>query len=74
VACRSDRLPCHTQIEGELNTSLPTIVRWKTRFEKSALAGLETQHKTAGQVPATPAVQAKVLRKTTQPPADGSKH
>ena len=64
----------YTRIEGELNTSRPTIARWKARFEKDGMAGLETQHQGSKPRTVTPAVQAKVLRKTTQPPADGSTH
>ena len=33
----------YTQIEREMNTSRPTIARWKARFEKDGMAGLETQ-------------------------------
>ena len=64
----------YTEIERELNTSRPTIARWKSRFEKKGMAGLEAQHKGSKPRTVTPAVQAKVLRKTTQPPADGSTH
>jgi hypothetical protein len=61
----------YTQIEGELNTSRPTIARWKARFEKDGMAGLETQHQGSKPRTVTPAVQARVLRKTTQPPVEG---
>jgi transposase len=64
----------YTQIEKEFNTSRPTIARWKTRFEKSGMSGLETQHKGSKPRTVTPTVQARVLRKTTQPPVDGSTH
>src|ERR1700752_450671 len=64
----------YTEIEEELNTSRPTIARWKARFEKAGMAGLEPQHQGSKPRTVTPAVQAKVLRKTTQPPADGSTH
>jgi transposase len=64
----------YTEIEGELNTSRPTIARWKARFEKNGMAGLDPQHKGSKPRTVTPAVQARVLRKTTQPPADGSTH
>ena len=62
------------QIEVELHTSRPTIARWKRRFEQQGMAGLDPRHK--GSVPrtATAAVQARVLRKTTLRPADGSTH
>jgi transposase len=64
----------YTQIEAELNTSRPTIARWKARFEKNGMAGLEAQHRGSKPRSVTPAVQAKVLRKTMQPPGDGSTH
>ena len=64
----------YTQIEGELNTSRPTIARWKARFEQDGMAGLETRHRGSRPRTVTPAVQAKVLRKTTQAPMDGSTH
>jgi transposase len=38
------------------------------------MAGLETRHQGSKPRTVTPAVQAKVLRKTMQPPADGSTH
>jgi transposase len=64
----------YTEIERELNTSRPTIARWKARFEKAGMAGLEPQHQGSKPRTVTPAVQAKVLRRMTQPPADGSTH
>jgi len=41
----------YTEIEGELNSSRPTIVRWKSPFEKKWMAGLDAEHK--GRKPAT---------------------
>jgi transposase len=64
----------YTEIERELNTSRPTIARWKARFEEAGIEGLEPQHKGSKPRTVTPAVQARVLRRTTQPPADGSTH
>jgi transposase len=62
------------QIEVELQTSSPTIARWKRRFERDGLEGLDPRHKGSAPRTATPSVQARVLRKTTQRPADGSTH
>jgi Homeodomain-like domain len=62
------------QIEVELHTSRPTIARWKRRFEKQGMAGLDPRHKGNEPRRATPLVQARVLRKTTLRPADGSTH
>ena len=63
-----------SQIEVELQTSRPTIARWKRRFEQQGLAGLDPHHKGSAPRTATPSVQARVLRETTQRPADGSTH
>ncbi len=65
----------YSRIERELKTSRPTIARWKQRFEKLGMAGLDPQHKGSKPRTATPAVQAKILRKTLkQQPEDGSTH
>jgi transposase len=63
-----------SQIEVELHTSRPTIARWKRRFEKQGMAGLDPMHRGSEPHTVTPAVQARVLRKTTQRPTDGSTH
>jgi transposase len=62
------------QIEVELHTSRPTIARWKRRFEEQGFAGLDPRHKGSEPRAATPVVQARVLRRTTQRPSDGSTH
>jgi transposase len=64
----------YSRIERDLGTSRPTIARWKARFEEFGLPGLDPQHKGSKPRTATPATQARVLRKTTQKPADGSTH
>src|SRR5918998_1190224 len=64
----------YSRIEGDLATSRPTIARWKARFEKFGLPGLDRQHKGSKPRTATPPTQARVLRKTTQKPIDGSTH
>jgi transposase len=64
----------YSEIETELSTTRPTIARWKARFEESGIDGLEPQHKGSRPRSITPAVQARVLRKTQQKPADGSTH
>lgn len=63
-----------SEIEAELDTSRPTIARWKQRFEQQGMAGLEPRHKGSAPRKATAALQARVLRKTTQRPLDGSTH
>jgi transposase len=62
----------YSQIEADLNTSRPTIARWKVRFERERIGGLEARHKGSRPRKATPAVQARLLRKTQSRPADGS--
>ena len=54
----------YSALEAELNTSRPTIARWKARFEKDRIAGLEGRHKGSRARKATPAVQARLLKKT----------
>lgn len=64
----------YSRIEAELGTSRPTIARWKARFEEGRIPGLEGRHIGSRPRTVTPAVQARVLRKTQQKPADGSTH
>ena len=64
----------YSRIEDRLGISRPTIARWKERFEKEGMAGLEPRHKGSEPRTVTPAVQARVLRKTTRKPEDGSTH
>lgn len=70
----AEGLPYRT-IQERLDTTAPTISRWKDRFLKQRLAGLlEIRH--PGQKPSviTPALQAKVLAATRRKPKDGSTH
>jgi transposase len=70
----ADGLPYRT-IQERLDTTAPTISRWKGRFLKERIAGLlEIRH--PGQQPSviTPALQAKVLEVTRRKPKDGSTH
>jgi transposase len=62
-------------IQERLDTTAPTISRWKERFVKGRVGGLlEMRH--PGQKPSviTPALQAKVLDATRRKPKDGSTH
>jgi transposase len=70
----ADGLPFRT-IQERLDTTAPTICRWKERCLKERVAGLiEIRH--PGQKPSviTPALQAKVLDATRRKPKDGSTH
>jgi transposase len=64
----------YMQIKKTLQTTAPTISRWKRRFEQQGIEGLEPQHKGSKPRTATPTVQAKVCRKVQQKPDDGSTH
>jgi integrase len=64
----------YREIARTLKTSLPTIARWKMRFERDGLAGLEGRHHGSKPRAATPKVQARVIRRVQQKPEDGSTH
>jgi transposase len=61
-------------IKRQLQTTAPTIVRWKQRFRQYGLGGLDTYH--PGQKPSvlTPALRARILSATRRKPSDGSTH
>src|ERR1039458_7239962 len=61
-------------IKRQLQTTAPTIVRWKQRFRQHGLEGLDTYH--PGQKPRvlTPALRARILSATRRKPSDGSTH
>jgi transposase len=56
----------YREIARSLKTSLPTIARWKMRFERDGLAGLEGRHLGSKPRAATPKVQARVIRRVQQ--------
>ncbi len=63
----ADGLPYRT-LQERLDTTAPTISRWKERFEKQRVGGLlEIRH--PGQQPSviTPALQAKVVAANALP-------
>src|SRR5882724_10759528 len=61
-------------IKHQLQTTAPTILRWKQRFRQYGLEGLDTYH--PGQKPRvlTPALRARILSATRRKPSDGSTH
>lgn len=61
-------------IKQRLDTTAPTISRWKERFLAEGVDGLDTYH--PGQKPTvlTPALRAKILAATRKKPADQSTH
>lgn len=64
----------YTQIKARLQTTAPTISRWKQRFEQHGINGLDPRHKGSQPRVATAHVQARIARKTQQKPTDGSTH
>ena len=64
----------YREIKQKLQTTAPTISRWRERFEAAGIKGLEPQHKGSKPRTATASVQAKVCRKVQQKPTDGSTH
>ena len=64
----------YLQIMRSLQTTAPTISRWKQRFEQDGMDGLDARHKGSQPRVATPQVQARIARKTQHKPADGSTH
>ena len=65
----------YVEIQDRLETTAPTISRWKKRFLEQRVNGLlEARH--PGQKPTviTPKLQARVLEATRRKPKDGSTH
>ena len=64
----------YNQIKQRLQTTAPTISRWKERFLARGVDGLDTHH--PGQKPTvlTAALRARILAFTRHKPADGSTH
>src|ERR1022692_4681261 len=65
----------YAEIQERLQTTAPTISRWKKRFLEDRIVGL-TQVRHPGQKPTviTPKLQARVLEATRRKPKDGSTH
>jgi transposase len=61
-------------IKRQMQTTAPTIIRWKERFLAQGIDGLDTYH--PGQKPTvlTAALRAKILAATRKKPSDGSTH
>jgi transposase len=69
----ADGLSYHA-VADKLDTSTPTVGKWKRRFLSDGLDGLETHR--PGQPPSklTPRLRARILAATRRKPADGSTH
>jgi len=63
-----------SSIRERLDTTTPTIIRWKQRFLEAGVNGLDTSH--PGQKPykLTPSLRARILGATRKKPNDGSTH
>src|SRR6266849_2226033 len=61
-------------IKQRLQTTAPTIIRWKQRFLASGLDGLDTYHPGQKATVLTPALRARILSATRKKPSDGSTH
>jgi transposase len=65
----------YAEIQDRLQTSAPTISRWKKRFLESGVDGLiEIRHPGQNPTVITPKLQARVLDATRRKPKDGSTH
>ena len=61
-------------IKKRLQTTAPTIIRWKERFQAQGIDGLDTFHPGQKATVLTPALRAKILAATRKKPTDGSTH
>ena len=63
----------YAEIQKRLNTTAPTISKWRKRFLEQRIDGL-MQERHPGQKPTviTPQLQARVLAATRRKPSDGS--
>src|SRR6266566_2192851 len=61
-------------IKRRLQTSAPTIIRWKQRFLECGLDGLDTYHPGQKATVLTPALRARILSATRKKPSNGSTH
>jgi transposase len=61
-------------IKQRLQTTAPTIVRWKQRFLQHGVDGLDTFHPGQTASVLTPAMRARILSATRKKPRDGSTH
>src|SRR6202521_5726328 len=61
-------------IKQRLQTTAPTIIRWKQRFLAAGLDGLDTCHPGQAATVLTPALRARILSAARKKPGDGSTH
>lgn len=61
----------YRQIMLSLQTTAPTISRWKQRFEQAGVDGLDPRHKGSHPRVADAALQARIARQTQHKPTKG---
>lgn len=61
----------YRQIQSDLGYSSATVSKWKKRFLKRRLLGLESQYKGSKATVLTPKLEAKILERTRRPPPAG---
>jgi len=64
----------YREISEELGCSSAYVARWKARFQKDRLAGLDAKHQGRKAWVITPQMEARVLAKMRMSPPDGSTH
>src|SRR5206468_3389129 len=64
----------YTTIERALPCYRDYVNRWRRRFLADRLEGLQSKHYSQPPSVLTPALEARILDKTRQPPSDGSTH
>src|SRR6201997_140559 len=64
----------YSTIKRQLRTTAPTISRWKMRFLRTGIDGLDTRHPGQSATVVTPALRARILSATRRRPKDGSTH
>jgi len=64
----------YAAIREKLDTTAPTISRWKKRFLEQGLDGFETRRPGQQAAKLTPRLRARILAATRRQPRDGSTH
>src|ERR1700745_729387 len=62
----------YREIARSMKTSTPTVARWKMRFEREGMAGLQRRHRGSKPRAATTPVPARGIRRVQHKPGDGS--
>src|SRR5215469_18197214 len=65
---------CFNTMKRRLQTTAPTIIRWKQRLLESGIDGLDTDHPGHKATVLTPGWRVQILSATRKKPTDGSTH